>query len=42
VKRWARNRARNQGVDAKSLTEKELEQADPETIKRLRELGYLK
>jgi arylsulfatase A-like enzyme len=39
---WAKNRARNKGVDAKSLTEKELEQADPETIKRLRELGYLK
>lgn len=38
---WARNRARSQGVDVKSLTEKDLAQADPATLERLRKLGYL-
>jgi arylsulfatase A-like enzyme len=38
---WAKNRARNQGVEVKSLTEAELAQADPETLEKLRKLGYL-
>ncbi len=39
---WAKNCARNRGVDVKSLTEQELGQADPETLARLRELGYVR
>jgi arylsulfatase A-like enzyme len=39
---WARNRARHEGVDVASLTEDELREADPETLERLRKLGYLK
>jgi arylsulfatase A-like enzyme len=39
---WARNRARRQGVDVKSLTIDELRDADPETLERLRRLGYVR
>jgi len=39
---WARNRARHEGVEVGSLTLEELQTADPETLERLRKLGYVK
>ncbi len=39
---WARNRARREGVEVKSLTVDELGEADPETLERLRKLGYVR
>lgn len=39
---WAQNQARRQGVDVTSLTVDELQAADPETLERLRKLGYVK
>ena len=38
---WARNSARRRDVDVKSLTEEDLAHSDPETLERLRRLGYL-
>ncbi|MBL8840881.1 MAG: sulfatase [Planctomycetes bacterium] len=39
---WARNRARQQGVAIGSLTVDELQAVDPETLARLKALGYVK
>jgi arylsulfatase A-like enzyme len=39
---WARNQARRKGVDVKSLTVEELREADPDTLERLRKLGYVR
>lgn len=39
---WTANRARNEKVEVGSLTVDELHDADPETLDRLRKLGYIK
>ncbi len=38
---WARNRARREKVDVKSLTLDQLKEADPATLEQLRKLGYV-
>ena len=39
---WATNRARHEGVAVGSLTVDELQNVDPDTLERLRKLGYVK
>jgi len=39
---WARNRARHEGVAVDELSVEQLQNVDPETLERLRQLGYIK
>ena len=39
---WAANSARREGVSVGDLTLDELQEADPDTVERLRKLGYVK
>jgi len=39
---WASDCARHEGVEVKSLSIEQLQESDPETLERLRSLGYVK
>ena len=39
---WAADCARHEGVEVKSLSIEQLQESDPETLERLRSLGYVK